>query len=81
MAGLGLGGAAQAARQRALSAFYVGEAVKLAVVIVVLFVLVLKWMKVAPLAMLAAFAATFLVYWIALLERVAGRWARSRRGA
>jgi hypothetical protein len=33
----------------------------------VLFVVVLKVMRVAPLAMFAAFAATWLVYWIALL--------------
>jgi ATP synthase protein I len=65
MAGLVFGGKGSAAR--ALSAFYVGEAVKLAVV-VVLFVVVLRVMRVAPLAMFAAFAATFLVYWIALLR-------------
>jgi ATP synthase protein I len=67
MAGLVFGGAAGASAERALSVFYVGEAVKLAVV-VVLFVLVLKVMTVAPLALFAAFAATFLVYWIALLS-------------
>ena len=67
MAGVGLGGVAPGSAQRALSAFYIGEAVKLAVVIA-LFVVVLKWVKVAPLAMLAAFAATFLVYWIVLLS-------------
>jgi hypothetical protein len=33
----------------------------------VLFVVVLKLVNVAPLAMFLAFAATFLVYWIALL--------------
>jgi len=66
MAGLGLGGGAGADAQRALGAFYLGEAVKLAVVIV-LFVVVLKWVRVVPLAMFAAFAATLLVYWIALL--------------
>ena len=67
MAAVGFAGAPAADAQRALSAFYVGEAVKLALV-VVLFVVVLKWVKVAPLAMLAAFAATLLVYWIALLS-------------
>ena len=66
MARLALGGGAGADARSALGAFYRGEAVKLAVVIV-LFVLVLKWVRVAPLAMLAAFAATLLVYWIALL--------------
>ena len=54
-------------RSARLSAFYLGEAVKLLLVIV-LFVVVLKVVKVAPLAMFAAFAATFLVYWIALLS-------------
>jgi ATP synthase protein I len=67
MAGLVFSGAASGGAQRALGAFYVGEAVKLAVV-VVLFVVVLKMVRVAPLAMFAAFAATFLVYWIALLR-------------
>jgi len=66
MAGLVFGGRT-ASPARALGAFYLGEAVKLAVV-VVLFVVVLKVMRVAPLAMFAAFAATFLVYWIALLR-------------
>ncbi|HYL25915.1 MAG TPA: ATP synthase subunit I [Burkholderiales bacterium] len=79
MAGVAFAGPATASAWRALGAFYVGEAVKLAVVIV-LFVVVLKLMKVAPLAMFAAFAATFLVYWIALvaaLPAVGG----ARRGA
>jgi ATP synthase protein I len=66
MAGLAFGGGSGVNAQRALGAFYVGEAVKLAVVIV-LFGVVLKLVKVAPLAMFAAFAATLLVYWIALL--------------
>jgi len=64
--------------QRAVSAFYVGEAVKLAVV-VILFVVVLKLVRVAPLAMFAAFAATFLVYWIALLGALPGMGG-ARRG-
>jgi len=67
MAGLVFSGAASGGAQRALGAFYVGEAVKLAVV-VVLFVVVLKMVRVAPLAMFATFAATFLVYWVALLR-------------
>jgi len=66
MAGLVFGSSAANA-QRALGAFYLGEAVKL-VLIVVLFAIVLKWVRVAPLALLAGFAATFLVYWIALLR-------------
>lgn len=51
--------------QRAVRAFYVGEAFKVAVV-VALFVVVLKSMKVSPGAMFAAYVATFFVYWIAL---------------
>ena len=65
MAALSFGGSAAADPQRAIRAFYVGEAVKLALV-VVLFVVVLKVMKVAPLALFAAFMATFFVYWVAL---------------
>jgi ATP synthase protein I len=65
MAALSFGGSAATDPQRAIRAFYVGEAVKLALV-VVLFVVVLKLMKVAPLALFAAFMATFFVYWIAL---------------
>ncbi len=76
--GLVFGGAAGGA-QRALSAFYLGEAVKLAVV-VVLFVVVLRVMKVAPLAMFAAFVATFFVYWIALLSALPALGG-ARRGA
>jgi ATP synthase protein I len=67
MAVLVMGGTLAGNPQRALSAFYVGEALKL-VLVAVLFVIVLKVMRVAPLAMFAAFAATFLVYWIALLS-------------
>jgi ATP synthase protein I len=67
MAALVMGGTLAGNAQRALSAFYVGEALKL-VLVAALFVVVLKVMRVAPLAMFAAFAATFLVYWIALLS-------------
>ncbi|MBV8909509.1 MAG: ATP synthase subunit I [Gammaproteobacteria bacterium] len=62
---------------KVLGALYFGEALKLAVV-VALFVWVLRMVRVAPLAMFAAFGATLLVYWIALvcaLPRVA--FARS----
>jgi F0F1-type ATP synthase assembly protein I len=45
--------------------FFVGEAAKIAVMIV-LFVVVLKTMKVVPLAMLGAYVATFFVFWVAL---------------
>ncbi|MEJ1964376.1 MAG: ATP synthase subunit I [Gammaproteobacteria bacterium] len=49
----------------AVRGFYVGEAAKLATV-VVLFVVVLRTLKVSPLAMFAAYMATFFVYWVAL---------------
>jgi ATP synthase protein I len=77
MAGLVFGGGSNP--QRVLGAFYLGEAVKVALVIV-LFVLVLKWVNVAPLAMFVAFAATFLVYWIALV-RALPTPGGTRRGA
>ena len=51
--------------QSAIRGFYVGEAAKLATV-VVLFALVLRTLKVSPLAMFAAFMATFIVFWVAL---------------
>jgi F0F1-type ATP synthase assembly protein I len=59
--------------------FYVGEAVKV-VVVMVLFVVALKWVDLAPLAMFVAFAATFLVYWIALLGALPAL-SGARRGA
>jgi ATP synthase protein I len=65
MAALVFAGAAANA-QRIVAAFYAGEGVKLAVV-VALFVVVLRTVRVVPLAMLASFAATYLVYWIALV--------------
>jgi len=51
--------------QRAIRAFFAGEAAKVAVVIV-LFVVVLNTMKVVPLAMLGSYIATFGVFWVAL---------------
>ena len=57
---------------RAVRAFFVGEAVKVALVIV-LFVVVLKTMKVAPLPMLGAYIATFLVFWVALAKGLSVR--------
>jgi ATP synthase protein I len=50
---------------RALSAFFTGEAAKVAVVIV-LFVVVLKTMKVVAPAMLGSYIATFVVFWVVL---------------
>jgi ATP synthase protein I len=78
MAGVVFGGSRGGA-ERALNRFYLGEALKLAVV-AVLFVVVLRVMRVAPLAMFAAFAATFLVYWIALLAAFPAPGG-TRRGA
>jgi ATP synthase protein I len=49
----------------ALRGLLVGEAAKVATVIV-LFILVLRTLKVSPLAMFVAFMATFIVYWVAL---------------
>jgi ATP synthase protein I len=54
--------------QRAIRAFFVGESAKVAVVIV-LFVVVLKTMKVVPLAMLGSYMATFGVFWVTLFNR------------
>jgi ATP synthase protein I len=65
--------------QRVVAAFYVGEAVKLAIV-VALFAVVLRTVKVVPLAMLAGFGATYLVYWIALLGALPAI-SGTRRGA
>ena len=58
-------GRGTASAQHAATAFYVGEAVKLALV-VVMFVVVFKFMRASPLPLFAAYMATFLVYWIVL---------------
>jgi F0F1-type ATP synthase assembly protein I len=73
------GGGTAASPQRALGALYAGEAVKV-VLVIALFVGVLKWMHVAPLAMLATFIATVLVYWIALIGALP-RIGSGQRGA
>ncbi len=65
MAFLGVGGRSAVAPQRALATFFVGETAKV-LVMIVLFIVVLKTMKVVPLAMLGTYAATFLVFWVAL---------------
>jgi ATP synthase protein I len=65
MALVGFGKQAATDPQRAIRAFLVGETAKVGVVIV-LFVVVLKTMKVVPLAMLGAYIATFFVFWVAL---------------
>jgi ATP synthase protein I len=65
MAVLAFRASAVAGAMSAVRAFFVGEAAKLATVIV-LFTVVLRTMKVSPLAMFAAYLATFFVYWVAL---------------
>jgi ATP synthase protein I len=50
---------------RLLGRFFGGEAVKL-LVVVALFVVVLRWLHPAPLALLVTYGATFLVYWLVL---------------
>ena len=65
MALFGFGGRSAVEPQRALRAFFVGETAKIALTIV-LFVMVLKTMKVVPLAMLGTYVATFFVNWVAL---------------
>ncbi len=67
MALLSFGSRTAADPQRALLAFFVGEAVKIGLVIV-LFVAVLKTIKVVPLAMLGTYIATFFVIWVALAK-------------
>jgi ATP synthase protein I len=62
---LSFGSRTGADAQQAMRAFLVGEAVKLGLV-AVLFVVVLKLVKVAPAALFAAYVATFFVYWLAL---------------
>jgi ATP synthase protein I len=80
MAALSFGGSAGADAQRAIRALYVGEAAKVAVV-VVLFVVVLKTMKVVPLAMLGAYIATFFVFWLALANALPVRGMPRSGGA
>ena len=67
MALVGFGKEAATDPQRAIRAFFVGEMAKVAVVIV-LFVVVLKTMKVVPLAMLGSYIATFFVFWVLLFD-------------
>jgi ATP synthase protein I len=65
MALLAFGRLAGSGAERMLLAFYLGEIAKITVVIVVL-VLALVFMKVNPAAMISAYVATFLVYWVVL---------------
>jgi ATP synthase protein I len=70
------GARAGAAAQQAMRAFLVGEAVKLGLV-VVLFVVVLKLLKVSPAALFAGYVATFFVYWLALASALPSVGARA----
>jgi ATP synthase protein I len=65
MALIGFSGRSSATPERAMRTFLVGESAKI-VVVIVLFVAVLKTMKVVPLAMLGTYIATFVVFWVAL---------------
>jgi ATP synthase protein I len=58
---------ASAGAMSAVRAFFVGEAAKV-VTAIVLFTIVLRTMKVAPLALFVAYMATFIVYWVALVN-------------
>jgi F0F1-type ATP synthase assembly protein I len=79
MALLAFGRLSGSSAERMLLAFLVGEFAKIAVVIVVL-VLALVFMKVNPAAMLAAYVATFLVYWVVLARVLwSGRTAPASR--
>jgi F0F1-type ATP synthase assembly protein I len=64
---------------RLLGNFFGAEALKL-VLVVALFVVVLRWLHPAPIALLATYGATFLVYWLAL-GRMTRATARPLRGA
>jgi ATP synthase protein I len=79
MAVLTFGGSAATDPQRAIRAFYLGEAAKI-VVVVVLFVVVLRTIRVAPLAMLSAYVATFFVFWVALANALPTLGGRRPRG-
>ena len=72
MALLSFGKGAATDPLRAIRAFFVGEAAKVTVVIV-LFVVVLKTMKVVAPAMLGTYVATFFVFWVALAKGLSGR--------
>jgi ATP synthase protein I len=80
MALLGFGGQSAVDPQRAVRTFFVGETAKI-VVMIVLFVAVLKTMKVVPLAMLGTYVATFIVFWVALANALPRLGAGARRRA
>jgi ATP synthase protein I len=73
MALLAFGRLSGSGAERMLLAFYVGEIAKITAVIVAL-VLALVFMKVNPVAMISAFMATFLVYWVVLARALWSGW-------
>jgi ATP synthase protein I len=75
MALLAFGRLSGSSAERMLLAFFLGEFAKITVVILVL-VLALLFMKVNPAAMISAYVATFLVYWVVLARALwSGRTA------
>ena len=72
MALLAFGRLSGSSAERMLLAFYVGEIAKITAVILVL-VLALVFVKVNPAAMLSAFMATFLVYWVVLARALGAK--------
>jgi F0F1-type ATP synthase assembly protein I len=75
MAVLAFGRLAGSGAERMLLAFYLGEIAKITVVIVVL-VVALVFLRVNPAAMISAYVATFLVYWLVLARALwSGRTA------
>ena len=71
---------AAASPARLLGRFFGGEALKL-VVVVALFVVALRWLHPAPIALLATYGATFLVYWLALGLALPSQMTPPLRGA
>jgi F0F1-type ATP synthase assembly protein I len=65
MALIAFGGRAPRSAPQVLAFFFAGELAKLASM-VLLFIAVWHWMRPSPIPMLAAYGATFVVYWIAL---------------
>ena len=77
---IGFASPAGAAAERVARAFYVGEAVKLAVT-VALFVTVFVTMKVSFAALFGAYIATLFVYWIALANALPPLAGKAGAGA
>jgi F0F1-type ATP synthase assembly protein I len=65
MALIVFGGRAPRSGPQVLALFFLGELAKL-VLMVALFIAAWHWMRPSPIATLAAYGATFLVYWVAL---------------